>query len=116
LFAMSGSATCSPGFAVGAVYWVLFEGLSGHATVGKRCCDLAVIGADGSGVGTARAAVRFAGRVVWGVVFVAALWFDTYTLPGFCMWLAAAAFALWGPGGRAPHDVLAGTTVAAVRR
>ena len=102
--------------AVGAVYWILFEGLSGHATVGKRCCDLAVIGADGSRIGAPRAAVRFAGRAVWGVVFVAAFWFDSFMWPGFCLWLAAAVFALWGPGGRAPHDLLAGTAVTVVRR
>ena len=72
-------------------------------------------GADGSEVGVARAAVRFAGRAVWGVVFVAAFWFDSYVWPGFCLWLAAAAFALWGPGGRAPHDVLAGTVVTTAR-
>jgi uncharacterized RDD family membrane protein YckC len=102
--------------AVGAVYWILFEGLSGHATVGKRCCDLAVVGAPGSRVGAGRAAVRFAARTVWGVVFVAAFWFDSYMWPGLCMWLAAAGFALWGPGGRAPHDLLAGTAVTVVRR
>lgn len=102
--------------AVGAVYWILYEGLSGHATGGKRACDLAVIGADGSRVGAARAAVRFAGRAVWGVVFVAAFWFDSFVWPAFCLWLAAAAFALWGPGGRAPHDLLAGTAVTTVRR
>jgi uncharacterized RDD family membrane protein YckC len=102
--------------AAGAAYWALFEGLSGHATVGKRCCDLAVIGADGSRVGAARAAVRFAVRAVWGVVFVAAFWFDSFMWPAFCLWLAAAAFALWGPGGRAPHDLLAGTAVTTVRR
>jgi hypothetical protein len=102
--------------AVGAVYWILFDGLSGHATVGKRCCDLAVVGAAGSRVGAARAAVRFAGRAVWGAVFVAAFWFDSFIWPGLCMWLAAAGFALWGPGGRAPHDLLAGTAVTVVRR
>jgi len=102
--------------AVGAVYWILFEGLSGHATVGKRCCDLAVVVAAGSRVGTARAAARFAGRAVWGVVFVAAFWFDSFVWPGLCMWLAAAGFALWGPGGRAPHDLLSGTAVTVVRR
>ena len=100
--------------AVGAVYWILFEGLSGHATPGKRCCDLKVIGAGGSRVGIVQAAVRFAGRALWGVVFVAIFWLDSYVWPGLCLWLAAAAFALWGPGGRAPHDVLAGTTVMAV--
>ena len=72
-------------------------------------------GADGSEVGVAQAAVRFAGRAVWGVVFVATLWFDSYVWPGLCLWLAAAAFALW-PGGRAPHDVLAGTVVTTARR
>jgi uncharacterized RDD family membrane protein YckC len=101
---------------VGTVYWILFEGLSGHATVGKRCCDLTVTRADGSRVGAAQAAVRFAGRAVWAVVFIAGFWFDSYTWPGFGMWVAAAAFALWGPGGRAPHDVLAGTAVTAVQR
>lgn len=101
---------------VGAVYWILCEGLAGHATLGKRCCGLAVTGADGSEVGVAQAAGRFAGRAVWGVVFVATLWFDSYVWPGFCLWLAEAAFALWGPGGRAPHDVLAGTVVTTARR
>ena len=78
----------------GALYYILFEGSSWHATLGKRAMGISVVDGSGNGIEYGTAAVRYLGRILSSLtVFV-----------GYLM----AAFT---ENSQALHDKVAGTFV-----
>ena len=79
---------------VSAGYYILCEGGSWHATVGKRLFNLSVVDANGMGIDYSKAAIRYFGRILSGL----------FLGIGFLM-------ALFSNEYQTLHDKLAGTYV-----
>ncbi|MBP9987948.1 MAG: RDD family protein [Ruminococcus sp.] len=54
---------------ISAAYYILFEGSEWHATPGKRIMKLCVIDEYGKGIDYSKAAIRFFGRILSGLIF-----------------------------------------------
>jgi uncharacterized RDD family membrane protein YckC len=66
---------------IGAVYFILFEGGSWHATPGKRAVGIVVVDSNGQGISYGTAALRYIGKIISsaiiGIGYLMAAFSDT---------------------------------------